>query len=35
MSEFPKDIYTEPSSLDGNTLNHLGPLRGMAGPWTR
>ena len=34
MSEFPSDIYTEPSELDGNTLANLGPLRGMAGRWT-
>ena len=33
MSEFPKDIYTEPTNLDGNTLANLGPLRGMAGIW--
>jgi len=33
MSEFPDDIYTEPSDLDGNTLAHLGPLRRLAGSW--
>lgn len=33
MSDFPKDIYTEPSNQDVNTLNNLGPLRGMAGIW--
>jgi hypothetical protein len=33
MSEFPADIYTEPSNLDFNTLANLGPLRGMAGIW--
>lgn len=33
MSEFPADIYTEPSELDGNTLANLGPLRRMAGLW--
>lgn len=32
MSDFPSDIYTEPSA-DVNTLNNLGPLRGMAGIW--
>ncbi len=32
MSDFPADIYTEPSA-DVNTLNNLGPLRGMAGVW--
>ena len=34
MAEFPKDIYTEPSDLDFNTLRNLGPLAGMAGIWT-
>jgi len=34
MSDFPKDIYTEPSDLDFNTLRNLGPLAGMAGIWT-
>ncbi len=34
MSEFPKDIYTEPANLDGNTLKNLGPLAAMAGFWT-
>lgn len=33
MSDFPSDIYTEPAPLDLNTLNNLGPLRGMAGVW--
>jgi len=33
MSEFSKDIYTEPSNIDINTLNNLGPLRPMAGIW--
>jgi len=33
MSDFPKDIYTEPSPVDVNTLANLGPLRGMAGVW--
>ncbi|MBB3177811.1 FABP family protein [Variovorax sp. Sphag1AA] len=33
MSDFPEDIYTEPSDLDGNTLANLGPLRRMAGLW--
>jgi len=32
MSEFPKDIYTEPSA-DVDTLKNLGPLTGMAGIW--
>ncbi len=33
MNDFPKDIYTEPSNIDVNTLANLGPLRGMAGVW--
>ena len=33
MSDFPKDIYTEPYPQDVNTLANLGPLRGMAGIW--
>jgi len=33
MKEFPKDIYTEPSNIDVDTLANLGPLRGMAGIW--
>lgn len=33
MSDFPKDIYTEPSNVDVDTLKNLGPLRGMAGIW--
>lgn len=33
MSEFPKDIFTEPSDVDVNTLANLGPLTGMAGVW--
>ena len=28
-----QDIYTEPSDIDVNTLNNLGPLRFMAGVW--
>ncbi|MBM3462544.1 MAG: DUF1794 domain-containing protein [Armatimonadetes bacterium] len=31
--DFPTDIYTEPSNLDVNTLNCLGPLRALAGIW--
>jgi hypothetical protein len=30
---FPDDIYTEPSDVDVDTLNNLGPLRAMAGVW--
>lgn len=33
MSEFPTDIFTEPSDVDVNTLANLGPLAGMAGIW--
>lgn len=33
MSDFPKDIYTEPANVDADTLKNLGPLRGMAGIW--
>jgi hypothetical protein len=33
MSDFPTDIYTEPSDIDVHTLGNLGPLRGMAGIW--
>lgn len=33
MSEFSQDIYTEPSNVDINTLDNLGPLRAMAGVW--
>jgi len=33
VSEFPEDIFTEPSSIDVDTLANLGPLRGMAGIW--
>lgn len=33
MSQFSSDIYTEPSNIDVNTLDKLGPLRGMAGVW--
>ncbi|RTL29725.1 MAG: DUF1794 domain-containing protein [Burkholderiales bacterium] len=33
MSDFPQDIYTEPSNVDVDTLKNLGPLSGMAGVW--
>jgi hypothetical protein len=33
MTEFPEDIYTEPSNIDVDTLKNLGPLRAMAGVW--
>jgi hypothetical protein len=32
MSQFPEEIYTEPS-FDVDTLKNLGPLQGMAGIW--
>jgi hypothetical protein len=31
---FPKDIFTEPSNVDPNTLANLGPLRRLAGRWS-
>jgi len=34
MTDFPKDIYTEPANQDFDTLANLGPLRPMAGIWT-
>ena len=33
MSEFPEDIYTEPTNVDVDTLKNLGPLSAMAGVW--
>lgn len=33
MRDFPEDIFTEPATIDINTLANLGPLRGMAGVW--
>jgi hypothetical protein len=30
---FPDDIYTEPESIDVDTLANLGPLTGLAGIW--
>jgi hypothetical protein len=33
MSEYPGDIYTEPTDVDVDTLRNLGPLAGMAGIW--
>lgn len=33
MSNIPSDLYTEPHPIDVHTLNHLGPLRRMAGVW--
>ena len=33
MSEFPTDIYTEPSEIDPDTLRNLGPLAPLAGVW--
>ena len=33
MSEFHRDIFTESSDIDVNTLANLGPLAGKAGVW--
>ncbi len=33
MFAYPKDIFTEPSNADHDTLSNLGPLRPMAGIW--
>lgn len=33
MTEFPRDIFTEPADVDPDTLRNLGPLRRMAGIW--
>ncbi len=33
MAESPIDIYTEPSSIDPDTLKNLGPLAPLAGVW--
>jgi len=33
MSEYPEDIYSEPATVDVDTLANLGPLTGMAGVW--
>lgn len=33
IEKFPEDIYTEPSSVDVDTLKNLGPLTAMAGVW--
>jgi hypothetical protein len=33
VSDYPSDIYTEPSNLDFDTLCNLGPLARMAGIW--
>jgi hypothetical protein len=33
MTPFPLDIFTEPSSVDPDTLANLGPLRRLAGRW--
>ena len=33
MNDYPDDIYTEPSSIDVDTLANLGPLRALAGIW--
>jgi hypothetical protein len=33
MTEYPEDVYTEPSDVDVRTLKNLGPLTGLAGIW--
>lgn len=33
MNAFPDDIFTEPASVDPDTLANLGPLRRLAGEW--
>ncbi|MBL6853242.1 MAG: FABP family protein [Alphaproteobacteria bacterium] len=33
MNPFPDDIFTEPESVDPDTLANLGPLRRLAGVW--
>ena len=33
MNDFPSDIFTEPQGYSVDTLQHLGPLTGMAGIW--
>ena len=33
MSQYPKDIYTEPHPIHRDTLKNLGPLTKMAGVW--
>ena len=31
---FPEDVFTEPSTVDPDTLANLGPLRRLAGSWS-
>jgi hypothetical protein len=33
MTDYPEDVYTEPSDVDVHTLRNLGPLTGLAGVW--
>lgn len=33
MRDFPEDIFTEPETVDPDTLANLGPLRRLAGIW--
>ena len=33
MSNFPEDIYTEPTDVSPDSLANLGPLRRLAGTW--
>jgi hypothetical protein len=33
VTDFPKDIFTEPAEVDPDTLANLGPLTRLAGTW--
>jgi hypothetical protein len=33
LNPFPDDIFTEPASVDPDTLANLAPLRRLAGVW--
>jgi hypothetical protein len=33
ITEWPDDIFTEPSDVDPDTLANLGPLTRLAGVW--
>ena len=33
MADFPRDIFTEPTDVDPDTLRNLGPLGPLAGIW--
>ena len=34
MHKYPDDVFTEPATVDPDTLANLGPLRALAGVWT-